>query len=487
MLKNRLIKILVVDDDEDDYFLLKDFFQEIDAQKFTVDWCNNAKLAMERFVAGGYDLYFVDYNLGNGNGLDILKQATAINFESPIILLTGKGSKAVDIEAMQNGATDYLVKSELSAEKLERSVRYSLDRSSHLQTIKQSEFKYRNLFNGSGDALFIADGDLQFKELNRTATSFFKLGDKELPGTRLYDFMVDEHKKTMIKEAVDSGASVNNIELELSNLEGESKICTLSLLQENDRASDGNIHGIIHDISTLKKAEKTKVLTEKLAANSRLVRVLAHEIRNPLNNINLSADHLEMICNESEETKTILSIIQRNGIRISQLITELLDSTRTLDLRFEKYSLQEIIETGLVNSIDRMHLRQMQLVTHFPKQPLMLLAEKSKLAIGFSNLFINAIEAMIPVEGKLEIEVSESAAWYCVEIKDNGKGIPTEQMAKLFEPFFTMKKNGMGLGLSAAYSIFKSHNAEINVESNQRTGTTFTIKFPIENLSEKRI
>src|SRR5205085_1367739 len=139
MLTQNQIKILIIDDDEDDYFIISDYINEIAKNKFIIDWCNNYKAAIEKFKANEHDIYFVDYRLGNETGLELLKEAIRLGCDDPIILLTGKGNKAIDIEAMKAGATDYLIKSELNTEKLERCVRYSLDRASSLKTIRQSE------------------------------------------------------------------------------------------------------------------------------------------------------------------------------------------------------------------------------------------------------------------------------------------------------------------------------------------------------------
>ena len=100
--------------------------------------------------------------------------------DSPIVLLTGKGNKAIDIKAMQSGATDYLVKSDLNAEKLERCIRYSLDRAESLRELKARENKYRNLFKGSRDAVFIADKNLFFTECNQATSFLFGFENGEL-------------------------------------------------------------------------------------------------------------------------------------------------------------------------------------------------------------------------------------------------------------------------------------------------------------------
>ena len=104
-------------------------------------------------------------------------------------------------------------------------------------------------------------------------------------------------------------------------------------------------------------------------------------------------------------------------------------------------------------------------------------ADKSKLVIAFTNILINAVEAMEINKGNLSVGIKSSGDSYNISIRDNGRGIPREYLSKLFDPFFTLKKNGMGLGLTASYSIIQSHKARMQVESNVDEGTNFLISF----------
>src|SRR5258708_7760317 len=159
MLKGNLIKIGIVDDDEDDFFIITDYIKNINAH-LEVEWISNYQDAIDKIKTNAYNIYFIDYRLGNHTGLELLQEASRLECDAPIVILTGKGNQSVDIAAMQSGATDYLVKSELNTEKLERCIRYSLDRAASLKILKERENKYRNLFEGSKDAVFIADAKL---------------------------------------------------------------------------------------------------------------------------------------------------------------------------------------------------------------------------------------------------------------------------------------------------------------------------------------
>src|SRR5258706_9585709 len=128
MLNGGKIRIAIIDDDEDDYLFISDFIRNIEGKEFVIDWFRSYDSALQIIRSRSYHIYFVDYFLDSRTGLDLLKEAAAIKLNQPIILLTGFGSRAIDIRAMEVGAMDYLVKSELNSEKLERCIRYALER-----------------------------------------------------------------------------------------------------------------------------------------------------------------------------------------------------------------------------------------------------------------------------------------------------------------------------------------------------------------------
>ena len=476
MLSQAQVKVLIIDDDKDDFFIIADLLKDIDGTSFVIHWCNSYEAAIDEINNATYDIYFVDYRLSFKTGLQLLKE-TRLNTDRPIILLTGKGNKEIDIEAMKSGAIDYMVKSDLSAEKLERSIRYSLERSASLRIIKENKNKYESLFTGSKDALFIADRHLLLKEVNQSAAKLLGYSAAELHNRDLYDFIADKTSEIKIKDALEAHEDIYDVEIEIANRDGDTRTCALSILKEINSAEQGLVHGIIHDITHIKKAEEINLLSAKLAASERLLRILAHEIRNPLNNIQLSADHLNIMNSLDDNQAAMVNIIQRNTTRINEMITELLESTKTLEIVFERHALQDVVEESLCLAVDRISLQNISLCRVFFPEPLYILGDKTKLQIAFSNILINAIEAMESHKGELHVTVAELPEAYRVSIRDNGKGIPREHLSKVFDPFFTLKQNGMGLGLSAAYSIFKSHKAKVAVQSVPDQGTTFLMDF----------
>ncbi len=121
-------RVLLVDDDHDDYVILRDLFLEIEVGTFRLEWVESYDDAIERMVRNEYDVCLVDYLLGERNGLELMNEAVKHGCHTPIILLTGKGAREVDLAAMRAGASDYLDKGEIGPALLERSIRYAIER-----------------------------------------------------------------------------------------------------------------------------------------------------------------------------------------------------------------------------------------------------------------------------------------------------------------------------------------------------------------------
>lgn len=473
------INVLIIDDDEDDYFITSDYLKNIPGRNFVIDWCYNYKNALDEIKKEKHDIYLVDYRLGAKTGIDLIKEAITLNAGAPFILLTGKGDINIDEEAMKLGAFDYLIKAELSSEKLERSIRYSIDRAKTLNEIKAKEKRYRNIFDKSSDAFFVADEKLAFTEVNATFNKLYSDEGDSLLGIKLTQLFADGYTSKKLNEELKNSGFIEDWQIEVRYKNNEPKQCIISATKE--KTAEGKVYyqGILHDITLIKKAERAALRSEKLAATGRLVRTLAHEVRNPINNINLACEHLRSL-DMPEESDLYLDIVTRNSGRINELIKELLNSSRPSEMQMKEMPVQSVIDEIVNISRDRMKLKNIALQVDYPEELIIFYCDAEKLVLALLNILVNAVEAIEHNNGRISVTVKKETDNVLIEITDNGNGISEENLPRLFEPYYTSKRNGIGLGLASTLNIIQVHNGIIEVNSSMNRFTTFNILLPLK-------
>ena len=240
-------------------------------------------------------------------------------------------------------------------------------------------------------------------------------------------------------------------------------------------------------ISELDKANKELIQMrsiEKFASTGRIARTIAHEVRNPLTNINLAVDQLKTEMNgnlpensglTAENPGLMLEMISRNSLRINQLITDLLNSTKFTDLVYKRVSINKLLDETLELAKDRIQLNNITVTKNYSDDICDVAVDADRMQIAFLNLIVNAIEAMEPGKGILQLKTFSKEHRCVVTITDNGPGIDKESQSKLFEAYFTTKPKGTGLGLTNTQNIILNHNGHIHMESETGKGTSFTI------------
>ncbi len=231
----------------------------------------------------------------------------------------------------------------------------------------------------------------------------------------------------------------------------------------------------IKELDALNKELLELKSIEKFAVTGRISRTIAHEVRNPLTNISLAAEQIRSEVPPNPEIDLLLDMITRNGNRINQLISDLLNSTKITQLNFSKVSLNDLLDASLEFAQDRIELKGIKVIKNYTPDLCDILADTEKLKIAFLNIIVNAIEAMEANDGILLIKTAHKDGRCVAAITDNGRGMSKEHLSKLFEPYFTTKENGTGLGLAHTQNIIIGHKANIQVESEISKGTTFTI------------
>ena len=265
------VRVLLIDDDEEDYVLTRYIFDEFKDNQFRLEWLDNFRDGLRAVGEDRHDIYLVDYRLGERTGLDLLREANRAGCTAPIILLTGQGDKEIDFQAMQAGAADYLVKGELTAPLLERAIRYSLKHARSLEEIQNSEAKFRSVIQSASDAIVLTDREGKITLWNKAAESIFGYRAEEIIGFPATAIMGGKYAQKAL--AVGLRYTLENV---LAPFDGK-------VVESTGRRKDGSEFPLEMSGSVWKTSEGVyytailRDITERRAAENRLLHEATHD------------------------------------------------------------------------------------------------------------------------------------------------------------------------------------------------------------------
>jgi signal transduction histidine kinase len=223
--------------------------------------------------------------------------------------------------------------------------------------------------------------------------------------------------------------------------------------------------------------------TERLAAAGQLAAGVAHEIRNPLTSIRSTVQYVMPSFDPGDDRHLLLSELLAEVDRIDRIVNDLLTLSRPGEFTPEAVDMVELLDQCLLLIGAQARKQDVKLACE-KELNCTILADPAQLKQVFLNLLLNALQAM-PSGGTATVRCKRrqseltGTAWMEVLITDTGSGIPAEYLDKIFDPFFTLKKEGTGLGLSISYSIVQQHRGDIEVQSEPGRGTTVVVRLPI--------
>ena len=226
--------------------------------------------------------------------------------------------------------------------------------------------------------------------------------------------------------------------------------------------------------------DQLAIHTEKMSALGRMAAGIAHEINNPLAGILLFSSNLSKKVPEKGPMKEGLDIIIRETVRCKTIIQELLEFSRDREPQKEMVNPNTIIEKALKMLENEFRLHHIQIKKQLSDDLQETMLDENQIEQIFVNLLLNAVQAIIK-KGVITVtsRMDENREKALIEIADTGSGISAENIAKIFEPFFSTKPKGTGLGLAVSYAIVKNHQGDINAFSKPGEGTRFVLEFPI--------
>ncbi|MDA8426911.1 MAG: ATP-binding protein [Treponema sp.] len=324
---------------------------------------------------------------------------------------------------------------------------------------------------------------------NKAAERMLRLSGPDPSERPLWQSVEDEDLADFLRSTLENEDSVIDREFGIES-KGMTRLVAASV---TTLVSNGKIQGaLLHleDITEKRRKEAQLRRAESLASLTTLAAGVAHEIKNPLGAISI---HMQLIkkafqgkCEmESSVIERHLGVVDEEIDRLNKIVVDFLFAVRPMDLEPIESEPGEIVrEIAEFMRPEAESAGVMVEVSIEEGLPLVFI-DKRYMKQAILNLVKNALAAM-PGGGKLALSVSRVEEEIRISVEDSGTGIPEEQLPKIFEPYFTTKENGTGLGLTIVFKIIKEHRGEISVQSRPGQGSTFTISLPVPQ-KERRL
>lgn len=485
---HHVLKVLLIDDDEDDYLIVRDLLTDHPQMRIALSWVQSYQQGLEAIIDNAYDAYLVDYHLGARNGLELIVEAQRVGCNAPLILLTGQDDRNIDLRALQAGATDYLVKGQISAPLLERSLRYAVEHTHTLAELRASRERYRLVAETATDAIISARLDATITFANRAAREIFGYQPEELIGKSLDTILTPPSIDTppvverLLKDT-QHGALRTSLEYIGQHRSGNSVPLEISVGIAVEHGQP-ILTCVIRDISERRRLEDELRQAQKMEAVGRLAGGVAHDFNNVLTTITGYGDLIlnDMTHNMPLQREDIEQILQA-ARRAARLTQQLLAFSRKQVLQPEVLNVNAVI-AEMAPMLRKLIGEDIILTVALAPHQLLIEVDPGQIQQVIMNLAVNARDAM-PRGGALRIQTGdrfdeEGGAQVLLTVSDSGEGMDAETCRHIFEPFFTTKERGKGtgLGLSTVYGIVKQSGGDISVESHIGGGTTFTISLP---------
>lgn len=480
--------ILLIEDNPGDARLIQEGLKEALAGRFSLTHADCLEACIKFLEEKEFDVILFDLGLPDSQGFDTLARVKAKTERHPIVILTGLDSEDMAIKALREGAQDYLVKDEINARILKRAIQYSIERKKSREALHQSEEKYRLLVESLQEGIWVIDANARTTFANRRMAEMLGYTVEEMIGKHLFDFMDEQGKKSAQKLLERRRQEIKEQhDFEFVRKDGRHLFALLeaSPLTDTEGNYGGAIAGVL-DITDRKKIEKELLKAGKLDSLALLAGGIAHDFNNILTGIMANISFARYLIKPGEEALEPIMEAEQASIRARDLIRQMLLFARCGSLAREYISLAGLLRevTGFILSGSNIAPRFILSDDLWP-----IKADAGQIYQVFENLVINSKQAMgkggiLEIRGENVVVGEESAPtlnpgrYVRISVKDEGEGIPEQNLSRIFDPYFTTKDEGNGLGLAVTFSIIKSHGGHISAESKSGEWTKIEVYLP---------
>ena len=341
--------------------------------------------------------------------------------------------------------------------------------------LAQSELK--NIFESISDMVYYTDKDLTIRRVNQAVVRKIGMPEEEIIGQKCFRIfhgmnepweLCPHHKSSTLQKPYIG-------EIEDPYLNGTFVVSNSPIFD-----SAGNFVGTVHisrDVTELRNLRERVIHSERMAALGELAARVAHEIRNPLISIGGFARRLEKKL--SGDIQEYAKIIVNEVSRLENILKEILGFVKSSRVNKSNVNINDLL-AGIVDFITpEMDEKQNTVITEFSDVPIIAVIDPDRIREAILNIFTNAAQATD--HGTLTVKTRLEDNEAVIELTDTGCGIKEEDLKNIFNPFFTTKPQGTGLGLAVTHKIIQEHNGKVKVESIWGSGTAFKIYLPVKD------
>jgi PAS domain S-box-containing protein len=472
--------VLVVEDDADTQANLRDVL-ELDDYRVTAVGTVAEALAIrdgDRYVA-----VILDRCLPDGSAEAVLPQMRQVAPHAAVLIVTGYRDLEGAVACLRAGAADYILKP-ISPDALRASLRRIAEHRRLERDRQRSEDKFRHLVEAAECLIIIVRADRTICYCGPFAKELIGYGASEVTGRDYLDLLVPPAERDVQAdrlERVFAGQTARGVEAGLQTRHGPPRKMLFNARRMEDYEGAAAALIVGHDITQLQAANERAMQAERLAAIGQMMAGLAHESRNALQR---SQAALEMLALEIEDRPEALDLVHRAlkaQDHLHQLYEEVRGYAAPIQLRRQPVGLRELLEeTWSTLSVARQG-RQVRLVERLDGACTQIEGDAFALGQVLRNILENALAAC-PDPGEIRV-VAAAASLHgrpAVElrVRDNGPGLNAEQRQRIFEPFYTTKTRGTGLGMAIARRIVEAHGGQIDVGQGPGPGAEIVVTLP---------
>jgi len=486
------VRVLLVDDDPEDLTIIRKLLTRARGLDIELVTASSYEEAIAELDRSTFDLHLIDFVLGEKNGLDLVRWIRAKDPDVPVILLTNMDRPEQDLEALREGASDYLPKHRLSTAELQRAIHHARERSAGVRRLRVSEERYALAVEGANDGIW--DWNLDTNEVHFSSRWWALLGVEDPPAnpgtievwTDRVHSADQEDLRRALTEHIEGLAPHVECEFRMRHEDGEDHwMLARGVGVRGEGGSIRRMAGSLSDVS------------ERRYAQERLISHVSHELRTPLTAIyqfmtNL-VDGLAGACNDTQIQ--LIDAALRNVGELDTMINGLVEATRA---RTDQFALdrQRLVPQELIDEVCSSHVSVAETsgltLTSVPHTSVAsVYGDPTRLRQVLVNLVGNAIK-FVPPGGTIQLQAridERDPGRVRFDVTDDGPGIPIVHQRRIFERLAQIEdagarsRKGLGLGLYISKEIVARHGGRIWVESRVGKGSTFSFTVPLYDLN----